>query len=146
MKFSTYDLICIILKILLSIEKNVLLKGEYMITYRILFLNLVPLCVIFIYFFYIMSIFYITTHELLYFPLKKTSTIRNCLVSISCVSCIFMILIDSKKSFLFYFCVIISSTFITFFFLSHDETTVLEVFYNSRNYISMLIFLISNDL
>ena len=147
MKFSaTYDLICIILKILLSIEKNVLMKGDYIITYRILFLNLVPLCVIFIYFIYIMSTFYITTHELLYFPLKKTSTIRNCLITISCVACIFMILIDSKKSFLFYFCVILSSIFIVFFFLSHDETTVLEVFYNSRNYISMLIFLISNDL
>ena len=147
MKFSaTYDLICIILKILLSIEKNVLLKGENVITYRILFLNVVPLCVIFIYFIYIMCTFYVTTHELLYFPLKKTSTIRNCLITISCIACIFMILIDSKKSFLFYFCVILSSVFIVFFFLSHDETTVLEVFYNSRNYISMLIFLISNDL
>jgi hypothetical protein len=93
-----------------------------------------------------MLTFYVTTHELLYFPLKKTSTIRNCLITISCIACIFMILIDSKKSFLFYFCVILSSVFIVFFFLSHDETTVLEVFYNSRNYISMLIFLISNDL
>ena len=147
MKFSaTYDLICIILKIFLSIEKNVLIKGNYIITYKILFLNIVPLSILFIYFIYIMCVFYVTTHELLYFPLKKTSTIRNCLVSISCVSCIFMILIDSKKTFLYYFCVSISSIFILFFFLSHDETTVLEVFYNSRNYISMLIFLVSNDL
>ncbi len=147
MKFSaTYDLICIILKIFLSIEKNVLLKGGNIVTYKILFLNIVPLCIIFIYFIYIMCTFYVTTHELLYFPLKKTSTIRNCLITIACVACLFMILIDVKKVFLFYFCVIISSVFITFFFLSHDETTVLEVFYNSRNYISMLIFLISNDL
>ncbi len=147
MKFSaTYDLICIILKIFLSIEKNVLIKGGNIITYKVLFLNIVPLCVIFIYFIYIMSVFYITTHELLYFPLKKTSTIRNCLITITCVSCLFTILIDYKKSFLFYFCIILSAIFISFFFLSHDETTVLEVFYNSTNYISMLIFLISNDL
>jgi len=147
MKFSaTYDLICIILKIILSIEKNVLMKGDYIITYKILFLNIVALSIIFIYFLYIMSVFYINTHELLYFPLKKTSTIRNCLITISCISCIFTLLIDHKKSFLFYFCVILSSIFISFFFLSRDETTVLEVFYNSRNYISMLIFLISNDL
>ncbi len=147
MKFSaTYDLICIILKIFLSIEKNVLNKGGNIITYKIMFLNLAPTIIIFIYFIHIMSVFYITTHELLYFPLKKTSTIRNCLITISCVSCLFMILIDYKKTFLFYFCIILSSVFILFFFLSHDETTVLEVFYNSRNYISMLIFLISNDL
>ena len=147
MKFSaTYDLICIILKIFLSIEKNVLNKGGNIITYKIMFLNIVPTIIIFIYFIYIISVFYITTHDLLYFPLKKTSTIRNCLITISCVSCLFMILIDYKKTFLFYFCIILSSIFIVFFFLSHDETTVLEVFYNSRNYISMLIFLISNDL
>ena len=147
MKFSaTYDLICIILKIFLSIEKNVLNKGGNVVTYKIMFLNIVPTIIIFIYFIHIMSVFYITTHELLYFPLKKTSTIRNCLITISCVSCLFMILIDYKKTFLFYFCIILSSVFILFFFLSHDETTVLEVFYNSRNYISMLIFLISNDL
>ena len=147
MKFSaTYDLICIIMKIFLSIEKNTLNKGGNIITYKIMFLNVVPLCILFIYFIHIMCVFYVTTHELLYFPLKKTSTIRNCLITIACVSCIFMILIDYKKTFLFYFCIILSSIFIVFFFLSHDETTVLEVFYNSRNYISMLIFLISNDL
>ena len=147
MKFSaTYDLICIILKIFISIEKNVLIKGNYFITYKIFFLNITPFVIIWIYFIYIMFTFYVTTHELLYFPLKKTSTIRNCLITFSCISSILCILIDEKKVFLFYFFEVIFFAFILFFFLSHDQTTVLEVFYNSRNYISMLIFLISNDL
>ena len=147
MKFSaTYDLICIIMKIFICIEKNVLIKGNHLITYKIFFLNVVPFIIIWIYFIYIMLTFYVTTHELLYFPLKKTSTIRNCLITFACVSSVICLLIDEKKVFLFYFFEVIFFAFILFFFLSHDETTVLEVFYNSRNYISMLIFLISNDL
>ena len=147
MKFSaTYDLINIILKIFISIEKNVLIKGGFIITYKIFFLNIVPFVIIWIYFIYIMLTFYVTTHELLYFPLKKTSTIRNCLITCACISSVLCILINEKKIFLFYFLEVIFFSFVLFFFLSHDETTVLEVFYNSRNYISMLIFLISNDL
>ena len=66
MKFSaTYDLICIILKIFISIEKNVLIKGNFFITYKIFFLNLIPFIIIWIYFIYIMLTFYVTTHELL---------------------------------------------------------------------------------
>ena len=63
-----------------------------------------------------MSVFYITIHVLLYFPLKKISIIKNCLISIAIVSCVLMILIDYKKTFLFYFCDIISAVFIIFFF------------------------------
>jgi hypothetical protein len=102
--------------------------------------------IVIIYFSYIIILFYVSTHELLYFPLKKTSIIRNSLIAISCASMLYNAVINDKLEFLFYFIDCLTLFFILFYFLSHDETTVLNTFYRSTNYIGMLIFLISNDL
>ena len=143
---NNYDIVTLIIKIFIVIERNVLRSTNYLISYRIIFLNIIPLAIIILYCFYILMLFYVNTHELLYFPLKKTSIIRNCLIVFAVVSCLYNAVINSKKIFYFFFIDILTLFFILFSFLSHDETTVLNTFYKSNNYIGMLTFLISNDL
>ena len=128
---NNYDMVTLIVKIFIVLDKNLYPKFDKIVNYRIFFLNVIPMIIVIIYFSYIIILFYVSTHELLYFPLKKTSIIRNSLIAISCASMLYNGL---------------TLFFILFYFLSHDETTVLNTFYRSTNYIGMLIFLISNDL
>jgi uncharacterized membrane protein (DUF485 family) len=84
--WNNYDMVTLIVKIFIVLDKNLYPKFDKIVNYRIFFLNIVPMIIVIIYFSYIMILFYVSTHELLYFPLKKTSIIRNSLIAISCAS------------------------------------------------------------
>ena len=60
---NNYDIVTLIVKLFLVIEKNVFEFGDNLVTYRIFFLNLIPILVVVAYFVYIMNLFYVSTHE-----------------------------------------------------------------------------------
>ena len=140
-----YDLVTLIVRILIILERNMLIFGEYIISYRVFVINLLGFIFILCYFFYILYLFCFSSSFLLYFPINILSLIKNSLLGFSLISPIINVIIDDDKNFEFYLFDFIGLGMFLYFFLVFGRKIIKNNFYKSKNLIPILIFLISNN-
>ena len=140
-----YDLVTLFVRILIILERNMLIFGEYIISYRVFVINLLGFIFILCYFFYILYLFCFSSSFLLYFPINILSLIKNSLLGFSLISPIINVIIDDDKNFEFYLFDFIGLGMFLYFFLVFGRKIIKNNFYKSKNLIPILIFLISNN-
>jgi hypothetical protein len=140
-----YDLVTLFVRILIILERNMLIFGEYIISYRVFVINLLGFIFILCYFFYILYLFCFSSSFLLYFPINILSLIKNSLLGFSLISPIVNVIIDDDKNFEFYLFDFIGLGMFLYFFLVYGRKIIKNNFYKSKNLIPILIFLISNN-